>query len=225
MKKLLCIALVAAAAPLVGGCRGSIGKAPPVHLIGDMDWQQKALPQSESKMFADRRSMRPLPDGTVARGELREDDAFFTGQVAPASLRDRPDAPALDLSGGKSAMLAKIPVPVDDKLVKRGQDRYNIFCAPCHDQSGAGRGTVVQRGYPIPVDLNGDRVRTAPDGYLFDVISHGVRNMPAYALQVPPADRWAIVAWVRVLNRSQAGKLVDVPESERGRIQPEGSIK
>ncbi len=217
--------LIAATAGLSGGCRGSIGKAPPVHIIGDMDWQQKALPQSESKLFADRRSMRPLIDGTVARGELRDDDGFYTGQLPPESLRDRPDVQPLDLSGGKAAMLQKVPIPVDEKLIRRGQDRFNIFCAPCHDQSGAGKGTVVQRGFPPPIDLNGERVRTAPDGYLFDVITHGVRNMPGYAVQVPPLDRWAIVAWVRVLNRSQNAQLTDVPEGERGRILPEGSVK
>lgn len=193
------------------GCRGSVGKAPPVHLIGDMDWQQKALPQSESKLFADRRAMRPLIEGTVARGEERADDAFYTGQVAPDSLRDRPEAAQLDLSGGKAAMVAKVPIPVDAALLRRGQDRFNVFCAPCHDQTGGGHGTVVQRGYPTPIDLNGERVAKAPDGYLFDVITHGVRNMPGYAVQIPPRDRWAIVSWVRVLNRSQAA--------------PEGSLK
>lgn len=184
------------------GCRGSVGKAPPVHLIGDMDWQQKALPQSESKVFADRRAMRPLIEGTVARGEERADDAFYTGQVAPDSLRDRAEG-ALDLSGGKAAMLAKVPIPVDAALLRRGQDRFNVFCAPCHDQTGGGHGTVVQRGYPTPIDLNGERVAKAPDGYLFDVITHGVRNMPGYAVQIPPHERWAIVSWVRVLNRNQ----------------------
>ena len=197
MPKQLTLAVIVTAAALATGCRQ------------DMHDQPRYRPLAASTFFPDGRSARPAVEGAVARGYLKNDIPLYYGKVA----RDSKE------------FVTDIPVKVDKALLTRGQDRFNIFCAPCHDQSGAGKGTVVQRGFPPPIDLNGERVRTAPDGYLFDVITHGVRNMPGYAVQVPPLDRWAIVAWVRVLNRSQNAQLTDVPEGERGRILPEGSVK
>ena len=110
------------------------------------------------------------------------------------------------------------PAVVDEVLARRGQQRFDIYCAPCHDRAGSGHGMVVQRGFPLPIDLASDRARGLSDQQLFDTISHGVRNMPAYAAQIPPADRWAIVVWVRVLQRSQHATLADVPPEQRDRI-------
>jgi mono/diheme cytochrome c family protein len=146
--------------------------------------------------------MRAPVEGTVAQGQLFEDEAFNTGRT-------------------EKGFLIKAPLEVTEATLKRGQERFNIYCAPCHDRTGAGRGIVVQRGYPPPVDLTGDRVKTFADGEIFNVITHGVRNMPSYAAQVPQEDRWKIVTWVRVLQRSQKGALQDVPADQRDHLEPE----
>jgi len=194
--------IAAAALALVAGCRGGTSSDPPVHVIGDMDWQPKYQPEEASPIFADGRAMRPLVEGTVAQGELREDDGYYRGKQG-------------------DTFLAKVPVDVDEKLIRRGEDRFNIYCTPCHDKTGSGRGMVVRRGYPPPVDLSSERVRGLPDGEIFNVITNGVRNMPSYRKQIPVADRWAIVTWVRVLGHSQHGSLEDVPADKKDRIEAE----
>jgi len=205
--------LAALALVLLAGCRGQPSEKPPVHLFGDMDWQPKVQPLEASPgvadehgnktpIFEDGRGMRPLVAGTVAQGELREDDALYRGMV-----------------DGKH--VAHVPMKVDEAMIRRGQDRFNIYCTPCHDKTGGGRGTVIQRGFPPPVDLASDRVLQMPDGQIFDTISNGARNMPAYRKQIPVEDRWAIATWVRVLQHSQHGKIDDVPAAEKGRILPE----
>ena len=200
MKRALFI--VAAAAAIAAGCRGETSAEPPVHLIGDMDWQPKYQANQASPLFEDGRAMRPLVEGTVAQGQLREDDAMFRGK-----------------SGEE--YVATVPVPVDEARILRGQERYNIHCTPCHDKTGSGHGMVVKRGYPIPIDLASDRVRGLPDGQIFDVITSGVRNMPSYRKQISVEDRWAIVTWVRVLGRSQHATIEDVPAEQRGKIDSE----
>ncbi|HSN97179.1 MAG TPA: cytochrome c [Candidatus Nanopelagicales bacterium] len=185
----------------LAGCRGQPSEKQPLHLVGDMDWQPKLQAQEASSLFEDGRGMRPLVPGTVAQGHLAEDDAFHRGMV-----------------DGKH--VARAPVKVDEALLRRGQDRFNIYCTPCHDKTGSGRGLVIQRGYPPPVDLSSDRVLTMPDGQIYDTITNGVRNMPAYRKQIPVEDRWAITAWVRVLQHSQHGKVDDVPAAEKGNILP-----
>jgi len=198
----LALCLVVAAAAIASGCRGETSVDPPLHGFDDMDRQPKYQANQASPLFEDGRAMRPLVEGTVAQGELREDDAFYRGK-----------------SG--DAYVATVPVPVDEARIARGQDRFNIFCTPCHDKTGSGHGMAVKHGYPIPLDLASDRVRGLPDGQIFDVISNGVRNMPSYRKQIPVADRWAIVTWVRVLGRSQHATIDDVPGEQQGRIDPE----
>ncbi len=121
--------------------------------------------------------------------------------------------------------LDPVPMPpVDAALARRGQQRFDIYCAACHDRTGSGHGMVVQRGFPTPVDLTGaasERARGLTNQQLFDTITHGVRNMPSYAAQIPPRDRWAVVVWLRVLQRSQHATVDDVPEGLRAAIQPE----
>lgn len=187
---------------VLSGCRGQESPDPPVHLVGDMDWQPTLKPEEASPVFADGRAMRPIVPGTVARGGLGEDDAYHRGKAG-------------------DAFVARAPIEVDEALLRRGQERFNIFCSPCHDKTGGGEGMVVKRGYPTPLDLASDRVRGMPDGEVFDVITHGMRNMPAYRKQIPAEDRWAIVSWVRVLQRSQHARVEDVPPAERGRIAKE----
>ncbi len=200
MRRALFIAV--AAASIAAGCRGETSADPPIHLIGDMDRQPKYQANQASPLFEDGRAMRPLVEGTVAQGELREDDAMYRGK-----------------SG--EAYVATVPVPVDEARLLRGQQRFNIHCAPCHDQTGSGHGMVVKRGYPLPIDLASDRVRGLPDGQIFDVISNGVGNMPSYRKQIPVDDRWAIVTWVRVLGQSQHPTIEDVPREKRDRIDAE----
>lgn len=199
-------AFLLAAIALVG-CRGNKSEDPPVHVFGDMDWQPKYQWGEASPLFEDGRAMRPIVEGTVAQGHLDEDDAYFRGK------------------NEKGEFVQRAPVEVDEKLVRRGQDRFNIYCAPCHDMTGGGRGMVVQRGFPPPVELSSDRVRAMPDGQIFDAITNGVRNMPSYRKQVPVADRWAIVTWVRVLGRSQHATIDDVPAEKRSTIEPEGAAQ
>ncbi len=184
------------------GCtRGRPSENTPIHLNPNMDQQQKYLPQSESRFFEDGMTMRKPVAGTVARGELHEDDAYWRGRDAIDSV------------------IARIPVPVTMQLIERGQQRYNIYCAPCHSRTGDGRGIVVQRGMLPPPSFHEDRLRKVGDGHIFDVITNGIRNMPSYKAQIPVEDRWAIVSYFRALQRSQNASLEDVPVEMRGSIK------
>jgi mono/diheme cytochrome c family protein len=210
VKKLMLTGALAA----VAACRGSVSEDPPIHIIPDMDWQDKYQAQGESAFFADGRSMRAEVDGTVARGSLKDDAEYFQGKGADGKFVAR-------LPTAK--VQAALKVDTLDKLMSRGQQRYNIYCTPCHDQSGSGRGLVSkavrEAGYPNVANLATDHAIGLPDGELYDIVSNGVRTMPAYGHQVPEADRWAIVAWLRVLQRSQHGSLEDVPSEKRGSIE------
>ena len=167
----------------------------------DMQDQPKSIPLRPSSFFNDGRSERPLVEGTVARGHLNADTAFYTGKV---------DNKPIDA----------FPFPVTRAVLNRGQERYNIYCSPCHDRLGNGHGMIAQRGFnhPPPQSYHIDRLRQAPVGYFFDVITNGVGAMPDYAAQIDPADRWAIVAYVRVLQLSQNASLNDVPPDARATL-------
>jgi len=160
-----------------------------------MDDQPRVGPQTASAFFYDGASMRTPVPGTVAIGELREDTAFFTGQ------------------GADGQFVASIPetVPVDDALAERGRDRYAIYCQPCHDARGDGRGILFQRG-SVPTASFHDEQRLAyPDGQIFDIITNGSGLMAGYRWPIPPADRWAIVARVRELQREQLARAANAP--------------
>lgn len=167
----------------------------------DMHDQPKYKPLSVSAFFADGRSARPIPEGTVARDELDDTDAAHTGTSASGEFLD------------------SIPMPVTEALLRRGQERFDIFCAPCHDRLGTGHGMVSQRGFKIPSDLNSDRVRELPPGYIFQVISNGYQAMPDYGDQVPVNDRWAIVAYLRALELSRRETMADVPAQARTQLE------
>jgi mono/diheme cytochrome c family protein len=156
-----------------------------------------------SAFFQDGRAMRARVPGTVARGEVFEDVEFLTGK------RD-------------GELLVKSPVALGAELLERGQQRFGIFCTPCHDPLGYGDGMIVQRGMKRPASFHIDRLREAPDGYFFDVITNGFGAMYDYADRIPPRDRWAIVAYVRALQLSQNAVLQDVPGEERSRLAEEG---
>lgn len=206
--------LMALALPVgLSGCRGEPSEKPPVHLNPNMDTQDKYKPQRVSTFFKDGRAMRPLVEGTVGRDVLATD---VLGQRDDRFLRDD-DAlwRGTDESGKE---VDKIPMPVTAALIARGQDRYNIYCTPCHDQSGSGQGMIVQAkaGLAAVPSYHQDYMRAYTDGYIFNVISNGSKSglMGAYKHQVNAADRWAIVAYVRALQRSQFATAADAPEGK-----------
>jgi len=171
----------------------------------DMHDQPKYIPLRPSNFFGDGRSERQLIAGTVARGHLNDDILLYEGKG--------PD--------GKPANI--FPFPVTKEIIERGRQRYNIYCAPCHDRTGSGNGMVVRRGYRQPPSMHTDRLRLAANGYLFDVITNGFGAMPDYAAQIPTRDRWAIVAYERALQLSQNASINDVPPEARAQLNPGGA--
>ncbi|MGH7895990.1 MAG: c-type cytochrome [Candidatus Binatia bacterium] len=164
----------------------------------DMQNQPKYLPLRPSPFFTDGRTSRPVVEGTIPRGQLDLDPARTTGKV------------------GKQ--YAPNPLPPTATVFARGRERYDIFCSPCHDRVGAGNGMIVERGFKQPPTFHQDRLREIPDGYFVEVVSQGFGVMLDYAQQIPVDDRWAIAAWIRVLQRSQDATLADVPTAERARL-------
>jgi mono/diheme cytochrome c family protein len=181
--------LVAAAILLAAGCRQ------------DMHNQPKYRPLRASAFFENGSSARPLVEGTVARGLLNEDTAFFTGKVG-------------------NQLVKEMPFPVTRDVIDRGEDRYNIFCAPCHDRTGSGNGMVVQRGYRQPPSMHIDRLRQVEPGHFFDVMTNGFGAMPDYRSQISPRDRWNIVAYIRALQLAQHAQRADIPGGDPTRVQP-----
>jgi mono/diheme cytochrome c family protein len=193
---------------LVGRARSRTSPKTPVHFVPDMDDQDRYDPQDANPAFADGRAMRPAVPGTVARGELRDDVHYHGGKVP---------GPEGDL-----VWAAGIPAEVDEELMEQGRDGYETFCRPCHGSSGDGNGMVAVRADQLqegtwtpPSSMHTDLVRERPDGHLYNTVTNGIRNMPAYGPQIPEEERWAIVAYVRALQRSQNATLDDVPEDER----------
>jgi mono/diheme cytochrome c family protein len=166
----------------------------------DMHDQPKYVPLRQSTFFNDARSARPVVEGTVARGQLREDELLYTGKVK-----------------GEDATI--FPMRIDAAVMARGQQRFNIYCAPCHGRTGQGDGMVVRRGYRRPPSIHQDRLRNAPAGHFFDVMTSGFGAMPDYAAQIKAEDRWAIVAYIRALQLSEHATVADVPAADRSRIQ------
>ncbi len=165
----------------------------------DMHDQPRAKPLARSEFFADGRASRPLVPGTVARGQLREDARVQRGKEG-------------------AEFVTALPLPVDLALLRRGRERYDIFCSPCHGRTGAGDGMVVQRGHRKPPSLHIERLRGERAGYIYDVIANGFGIMPDYASQLEVRDRWAVVAYVRALQLSQHAALDDVPLARRGEL-------
>jgi mono/diheme cytochrome c family protein len=167
----------------------------------DMHNQPKYRPLRATDFFADGSSARPHVEGTIARGTLQEDEAFFTGKVG-------------------TALVTEMPFPVDEQVLNRGEQRYTIFCAPCHDATGGGKGMVVQRGYRQPTTFHIDRLRQAPPGHFFDVMTNGLGAMPDYRAQISPRDRWAIVAYVKALQLSQHTPAAEIPGGDPAKLTP-----
>ncbi|MFZ0814902.1 MAG: cytochrome c [Candidatus Sulfotelmatobacter sp.] len=186
----LLVVLMLLAVMLTSGCRL------------DMHVQPKQNPFSRSDFFADQRSERPPVEGTVARGQLHEDSYFYTGKIGnnPGNY---------------------MPFPVTKEVLERGRERYNIYCAPCHSRVGDGNGFIPSRGFARqPPSYHIERLQKAPLGYFYDVITSGFGIMPDYASQIPPRDRWTIVAYVRALQLSQNATRADVPSGQAIPSQP-----
>ena len=162
----------------------------------DMHVQPKYLPYEPTDFFGDGRSERQPVPGTVARGHLRLDELMFSGRE-------------------NGVVVDKFPFPITKADLDRGRERYNVYCTPCHDYTGSGRGMIVQRGFPQPPSYHIQRLRDAPAGHFYEVITNGFGAMYSYAARVEPADRWRIAAYIRVLQLSRNAKMDDVPESQR----------
>ena len=175
-----------------------------VYLTGcrqEMGNQPAYRPLTESQFFSDGRSERNPVPGTVARGHLRDDDALFTGKV---NAKD----------------VTEFPISITKEVLQRGQERFNIYCSPCHSKLGDGNGMIVQRGLNRPPSYHDDRLLTAPVGHFFDVISNGYGRMYSYD-HIPVRDRWAIIAYVRALQFSQRATIADVPEADKKALMAE----
>ena len=173
----------------------------------DMQDQPRYKVYKKSDFFADKLASRPPVEGTVARGQLHENKAFYTGKIDNPNL-NAPVATTTDATGNTLVSsfpndISEFPVSVTKELIDRGQDRYNIYCIVCHGPVGNGDGMIVRRGFPKPPTYHDDRLRNAPVGHFFDVMTNGWGKMSSYAYQVQPADRWAIVAYIRALQVSQ----------------------
>ena len=182
----------------LAGCQGTISQKEPIHINPNMDEQERFEAQEANPFFADGRAMRAPVKGTVARGFLKDDDAYWTGKTTSGAWAD-------------------MPVEVNMEFLERGRDRYDVFCAVCHGLAGDGQGIIMTGGYgyvPAPT-YHSDMLRAQSDGYLYNALTFGVRSMPGYGTQIPVQDRWAIVAYIRALQRSQYASASDVPENER----------
>jgi Cytochrome C oxidase, cbb3-type, subunit III len=175
---------------------GLLALAPLAGCRQDMHDQPRFKPLAENTFFPDMRSARQPVEGTVARGQLHEDTYFYTGMMGsnPGDY---------------------MPFPVTKDVLERGRQRFNIYCTPCHSRMGDGNGTVVQRGFQSPPSYHTDRLRKAPLGYFFGVITNGFGAMPDYAEQIPARDRWCIVAYIRALQLSQDATMADVPAGQK----------
>lgn len=201
---LLVFGVIVIATMVVAGKRGDMSRRPPIEVFPDMDRQPKLRPQTANSFFKDGLSSQPFVAGTVARGTAWQNTPENTGRVP-----------------GTTNFVATIPVPVTEQLLARGQQRYQINCLPCHGATGDGKGITSKFGMTVIANLHdasGRKVPQQSDGEIFNTISYGKLLMQGYAANVTIADRWAIVAYVRALQRSQLGSLDDVPAEERANV-------
>ena len=189
---------IAAATLLASACLGSMG------CRQDMHDQPRYKTLGYSKFFLDGRESRPFPPNTVARGELNEDVAFYQGKAGGADID-------------------YFPIPVTAELIQRGHVRFDIYCSPCHGRVGNGLGMIVRRGLKQPPSYHIDRLRTAPVGHFYDVITNGYGAMLNYAAQIQPRDRWAIVAYIRALQYSQNATVADLPADIQSKLPAVGA--
>lgn len=187
---------------LIAGKRGDISRKPPLEVFPDMDRQPKLRPQAENGFFADRRSSQLPPAGTVARGSAYQDVPANTGKIS-----------------GTTNFVEHIPVPVNERLLKRGQERYGIYCLVCHGAAGDGKGITGKYGMVAMANFHDPRLVKMPDGEIFNTITFGKNLMGPYGGQISIGDRWAIIAYMRALQRSRLATLEDVPADQRAALQ------
>lgn len=207
----LILFLVVVLAVSILGFRGSLSTRSPLEIFPDMDHQAKYKPQAESRFFADGRADRPRPPGTVAFGRTgAEADPYYL--KADAALFEGKDAKGEFLKG------YPVAVTVDAKFFERGQDRYTIYCAPCHGALGDGNGITKQYGMGATPTFHDERLRSVDEGELFNVITHGKGNMLSYADKLSAQDRWAVIAYVRALQRAAHATAADVPPEHKSEL-------
>ena len=193
---------------LTGCARGCTSSRPPIHLNPSMDDQPKVRAQTASTFFYDGSSMRPPVPGTIAIGGLKEDGAFFTGKDADGQF------------------VATSPVTVNEAVVERGRQRFTIYCQPCHDAKGDGKGILFQRANVATPTFHQERILQHADGFIFEIITNGLALMPSYRWAIPPADRWAIIAHVRELQRKRQSSATSAPAStDAAAAKPAGTTK
>lgn len=193
--------LAAASGLFLAGCSNFPSRQPPTVVWPDMKFQEKYKPQTRSPFFSDGRvARRPVPE-TVALETYRENEPYSTGL--------NPD----------NTYVARNPEPLTKETLEHGQAKFNVYCQPCHDKTGSGRGIVPSKAIWVPGNLHDDRIVNFVDGEIYNVITHGRRSMPAYRFQIPEKDRWAIVAYVRALQRAWRGSKADVPADLQGKVR------
>jgi len=207
----LIIVAVASVVPfaLAAKARYTKSDSPRIHIIQDMDSQPKYKAQRENPFFADKRATRPAIDGTVAVDDARDDDKFYKGKEGDAWARTFPSQ-----------------ITLNEATMERGRERFGIYCTPCHGQIGLGDGMVAKRADSLaqgtwipPTNMTQEYLRQMPVGELFNSISNGIRNMPGYAPQIKTEDRWAIIMYLRALQRSRSGSVNDVPPDARASLK------
>lgn len=207
----LVLLFVVVSALSVLGFRGSVSQRPPLEIFPDMDHQPKYKPQAQSAFFADKRTDRPAPVGAVPFGDtsltanekyLGADDHFYRGTNADGSF----------------ARGFPASVKVDAKLMERGKLKYTIYCAPCHGAVGDGNGITKQYGMGATPSYHDDRLRSMPEGEIFNTITHGKNTMLSYADKIEPADRWAVIAYTRALQRAETGTVADVVPAHKSEL-------
>jgi mono/diheme cytochrome c family protein len=195
--------LTVAAVVSIAGFRGARFRQPPLEVFPDMKRQPKLRPQKPSAFFPDPRTSRlPVP-GTVPTGALLEDTAVATGRIP-----------------GTTNWVAANPLPFTAELLARGRERYTIYCSPCHSAVGDGNGVITKYGLLRAGNYHDPRIVRMADGEIFNTITQGKNQMAAYASQVPVMDRWAIIAYLRALERTRLGRIEDVPAANRGNLKP-----
>lgn len=172
----------------------------------DMHDQPRYKPLAASEFFSDHRSARPEVEGTIARGQLRIDEARYTGKIAGEDINE-------------------FPIPITKADIERGRARFNVYCTPCHGRLGDGNGLVVMRGFRQPPSYYSQRLIDAPLGHFYDVISNGFGSMASYASRVTSDDRWRIIAYIRALQFSESAKLSDVPAEQRQNLPVEAPLR
>ncbi len=193
--------LAAAATAFLGACSRFPSRQPPLLVFDDMKFQDKYKPEAASKFFADGRASRRPVEDTISQEGYQPDVAYATGIAA------------------NNTYVARNPEPLNEQTILRGQAKFNVYCAPCHDRTGSGRGVVPAKTSWVPGNLHDDRIVNMVDGEIFHVATMGRRSMPGYRFQVSEKDRWAIVAYVRALQRSWRGSINDVPADLKAKVR------